>query len=123
MELSKDTMELLRDRLENALEDPDHFGPDYADWIPMRDAFRVVVAAGTVESLKEHRTVQEEAYHWIWTDGYLADPSAHRPKLNAAGKRIDADLCRAGFHEVFSEDAVRTYRPKSMMVDGIKYEV
>ena len=103
--VAEDTLSTLPDDEEKETRD---------DWAETVRQLRVVLNGSPrdVEALKANPKALAE----------LADHAGNdMPK--AEFEAITADLCRVGYHEVFEPNAVRTYRPRTRTVDGVKYEI
>ena len=94
--------------------DPD----DAAEWSDTLTALRAVADAGTVESLAANPVAGEELDAMLERDEYWSGD-----RMTATAKHIVADSCRAGLNERHDPNAVCTRRPKTMVVDGVRYVV
>ena len=116
--LDSETTALLRDRLEDA--GPDHFGDEesWREWEPTFAEMREVLDSGRLSVLRRCPLARKELNALVEHDEYRL--ASGRP--NAAGRLVLADLCRAGEFEVYDPHAYRSARPRTIVVDGIRYE-
>lgn len=130
MELCKDTMALVAERLEDLTDHTEQCradGDDESadDWIATLVALTRVKEQGTVESLKANPDAAIELTYTLDRDCMRT----HSGKPTASTRRVIGDLCRAGYGERHDPDAMHwsssrgVYRPTTMVVDGIRYVV
>lgn len=120
MKLSSPTILLCRERLDQ-VSDVEHLGDEvaFAEYAGVRAELAAVVADPTTERLGKCREACREIGDILTRDEYRTAAGA----LNTNGRTITADLCRAGYCERFDPDTVSTRRPKTMVVDGVRYVV
>ncbi len=116
--MNNHTKQAIADRLE---ELEDHCSEcdveDAETWQETVAALRAVAGGA---SLSDNRLASVELLYLLDRDEYWTDDLERR---NARGKAILADMCRAGFFVKHDADAVSTHRPKTMVVDGVRYDV
>ena len=121
MNLSKHTMDELRYRLDcvqpDQIGDQDWNDPEQ-DWPELQKELEAVVQAGTIQSLKENPAAANELENILGHDICTGDNGRG---LTAIGKAIFSDMARAGYQEKFDESAVRSSRPRTLAVDGVRY--
>ncbi len=115
MRLSEKTIEAIKDRIEQLEPDQFDYAEDYAEWISVKAELQSVAANPTIETLAANHEAMDEIYHIAMNYSGEVQP--------AESKSIDADLCRAGFHEKFDPNTVWSRRPKTRVVDGVKYVI
>lgn len=118
MKLHDDTVAWLKDRLEQL--EPDNFGDDWAEWSPVRRSLVRVIEEPVLSMLKARQDAIDELENMLTTDfAFCKDGKTY----TAAAKRVIADLCRIGRRETYDPNACRTYRAKTLLVDGVCYEI
>jgi len=121
MKLHADTIAMITERAEELADhcsscDPD----DAATWADTIAALLAVEADPTVQTLAANLDAAKELEFNLDRDEYWNDDQT---KPNARHRHITADLCRAGLHERHDDNAVCSRRPKTMTVDGVRYDV
>lgn len=126
------TVTVLRERREEIDEQIDLSTKDddrevVADWTPVLQSIDRVLATPAVATLASEYLAAREVYHFLDRDEFFAVddkfPPTLRPTMNAKGRRVRADLCRVGVHEVFDPRGSYFRRPRTMIVDGVRYVV
>jgi hypothetical protein len=115
-ELDKRTIDALRERADDLT--PENVGQDYAEWEPLAVEMRALLAYPTVDGLRAATLTRRELVNMLDAD-WLRTADGRR--FNATGLAIEADLLRAG-GEKFDPEAVSTHRPRTRVVDGVRYE-
>jgi hypothetical protein len=107
--MNKETIEALEYKLEIAEyeasnEDDDGF------WKRLIEDIKKVLAE---KNLKGHKPAADELYNYLdcWD------------MTGKEERAIFEDLARAGFADIYEPEAVYSQRPKTRLVDGIKYVV
>ncbi len=120
--LSNSTVAELKDRLD--MIDPNTMGLSPEEWA--EDGWAIVSAHiqrvldnPTVETLASAPHAVDELQNNLGMDHFLTDGG----RLNADGRRIEADLLRASNDpdDRYDPSAVCTHRRRTRMVDGIRY--
>ena len=110
--MDQKTREALEYKLDIARGEAENY--DDGSWA---DAVHDIEAALKEDSLKGHKKAAGEL------ENYLDTCYSDAGRKTAEWKAIFSDLARAGFEEVFNPNAVYLGgRPRTMMVDGVRYE-
>jgi hypothetical protein len=102
------TLDALGHKADVARDSHDPEDPD-DNWLAVA---RQCDGAKTIEDLRSLPLALDELENYLSCDILRAEQHA-----------IQSDLCRAGRYEPHSETAVCTRRLKTLLVDGIKYDV
>lgn len=118
MNLSKYTIEAIEHKLGVAQDTLDTLADDEEQecidsWKETVKQLQAVINAGhTVEALRSYPAAIEELSNYMGNDMPKAEMDA-----------INDDLCRIGYHDKFSSEAVYSRRPKTRVVEGVRYVV
>lgn len=120
--LHSDTIALLAERIDDVLDQVDLCidadDRESADeWTTLLQSMIRVLDVPTVETLAAEKEAASEICDTLSRDEFRTTSGSP----NSKGRRIDADLCRAGVHDVFNPEAYYSHRPKTMIVDGVRY--
>lgn len=110
--LRKATVEALGYKAEVAAESYDPTDPESVCWLETEIACRSVEGVATVDALRASKTACDELENYLMGD--------RQPQEKTA---IIADLCRAGYCELYDPTAIVTRRIKTRTVDGTRYVV
>ncbi len=113
MKLNQSTIKALLHKSACAQEQADQsFEDEVAEWLSTRDDCESAANVGTVEYLAEKSLAKEELANYLDCIGLMSGKEF---------KEIRADLCRAGFFEVYNPKDTYTRRPSLCTVDGVRY--
>jgi hypothetical protein len=106
------TKDALHYKTDVARDTYDPRDEDSAEWQAVATGCATVASAGTTEALRVTPLALRELEDYL---GGEMSPAERRA--------IQADLCRAGWYERHDPATVSTRRPRTLRVDGVRYEV
>lgn len=120
--LHQNTVDILRERAEEidsnimcCVADEDHESAD--SWRPTLASIVRVLEDPHAATLGAEKLAACELNSMMDRDEFAA--ASGSPTTRSC--RITADLCRAGFHDKFYPDAFYSHKPRTMLVDGVRY--
>jgi hypothetical protein len=120
--LHQNTIDILRERAEeidsnimNSVADDDHESAD--SWRPTLASIVRVLEDPQAATLRAEKLAACELNWVLDRDEYVTASGSPTTK----SCRVTADLCRAGFHDKFYPDAFYSHKPRTMLVDGVRY--